>query len=274
MTFSIFKPGTTLVVCALLGALASGLNAGPRSSLSDLDIETAEARLTLEKVLMENARLKEEVRMLQEKLAVGQATAARMTESLALSTGESEVFRRQAGELKLRLEALGIEGGATATSKVEQRFITALNDLRHADEDRTKLRQVLTGLSESAATFARSKTPDAESRKALEQQLRRANEALGESSPNAALAGAAVATLTDGMIINISDELALVVANLGAKQGVTAGMPFQVLRENHLIGTIRVIDVRERIAGAIVENLSSEKDHIKVGDRVKIAARQ
>jgi len=274
MTFSNFKPGKMLAVCALFGALAGGLNAGPRSSLSDLDIETAEARLTLEKVLAENTRLKEEVRVLEEKLALGQATAARMTESLALAAGESEVFRRQAGELKLRLEALGIEGGSSATSKVEQRFITALNDLRQADQDRAKLREALAGLSVSAASFAKAKAPDADLRKALDQQIRRANEALGDSSPKAANATASAATLTDAMVISISDELALVVANIGTKQGVAAGMPFQVLRENHLIGTIRVVDVRERIAGAIVENLSSEKDRIKVGDRVKIAARQ
>src|SRR4051812_18116537 len=99
MTFSIFKPGKTFVVCALLGALAGGLNAGPRSSLSDLDIETAEAKLTLEQVILQNTRLKEEMGVLQEKLAVGQATAARMTESLALATSEAEIFRRQTGEL-------------------------------------------------------------------------------------------------------------------------------------------------------------------------------
>ncbi len=51
-------------------------------------------------------------------------------------------------------------------------------------------------------------------------------------------------------------------------------MPFQVLRDNHIIGSVRVVEVREKIAGAIIENLSSEKDHIKVGDHLKIAARQ
>src|SRR4051812_10584814 len=113
------------VVSALLGALAGSLTAGPRSSLSDLDIETAEAKLTLEKVLAENTRLKDEVRALQEKLTLGQASAARLTESLALANSESEVFRRQAGELKLRLEALGIEGGATVSDKVERNLVTA-----------------------------------------------------------------------------------------------------------------------------------------------------
>ncbi len=94
MFFPTKAPGALAVAVALLGALAGGLTAGTTRSLSDLDIETAEAKMTLEKVLAENAALSNQVRQLQEKLAVQEATAARMTESLALATSESEVFRR------------------------------------------------------------------------------------------------------------------------------------------------------------------------------------
>ncbi len=51
-------------------------------------------------------------------------------------------------------------------------------------------------------------------------------------------------------------------------------MPFQVIRGEKLIGTVRVVDVRENIAGAVIQNLSSEKERIKVGDRLKVDARQ
>jgi hypothetical protein len=76
------------------------------------------------------------------------------------------------------------------------------------------------------------------------------------------------------MVISIKEELGLIVANIGSRQGVAVGMPFQVIRDDRLIGTVRMIDVRERIAGAVVQDLSSEKEKIKVGDRLKIAARQ
>src|SRR3954464_6103829 len=104
MAFSPKTIGRLFAVFALFGALAGGQTAGTKSSLSDLDIEKAEARMTLEKVLTENERLKNEVQRLLEKFALIEATTARSTESLALATGEAEVFRRQAGELKLRLE--------------------------------------------------------------------------------------------------------------------------------------------------------------------------
>jgi hypothetical protein len=47
-----------------------------------------------------------------------------------------------------------------------------------------------------------------------------------------------------------------------------------VIRAGKLIGSVRVVDVREKIAGAYIQNLSSEKDRIQVGDRLKVDAHQ
>ena len=51
-------------------------------------------------------------------------------------------------------------------------------------------------------------------------------------------------------------------------------MPFKVLRGDRVIGTVRVVDVRERIAGAVIQDLSSDKEKIKQGDRLKVDAQQ
>ena len=57
-----------------------------------------------------------------------------LTEALALANSEAEVFKRQATELSLRLEALGIPGLEGDPSKVEQRLLAAVRDLRLAQE--------------------------------------------------------------------------------------------------------------------------------------------
>jgi hypothetical protein len=97
---------------------------------------------------------------------------------------------------------------------------------------------------------------------------------LGDTSPNAMEAAAVPANISDGIAIAVKDDLSLVVINLGSKQGVREGMPFQVIRGEKLIGKVRVVDVRDKIAGAIVQNLFSEKDPIKVGDHLKVDAQQ
>lgn len=109
---------------------------------------------------------------------------------------------------------------------------------------------------------------------ALETEMRGASEALGVASSHAVDTAAVPATLGDGRVVSTKEDLALVVVNLGKRHGVTVGMPFQVQRDNQPIGTVRVVDVREQIAGAVIQNLSSEKERIKTGDRLKVDARR
>jgi hypothetical protein len=191
-----------------------------------------------------------------------------------MANGEADLFRKQVGDLKLRLEALGVGASSGNASKLEERLLEAVSGYRKAEAERQKLAESLKGLVTAAADFAlKTSETDPEARLLLEAQLRRSRELLG-ASPNAPGATPAAPTLTDGQVISIKEELGLVVANLGEKQGVAVGMPFQVIRNDHLIGTVRVVQVRDKIAGAVIQDLSSERDKIKVGDRLKIAARQ
>lgn len=52
------------------------------------------------------------------------------------------------------------------------------------------------------------------------------------------------------------------------------GMPLRVMRADKLVATLRVVDVRQKICGAVVQEMDSEKDKIKVGDRLQADARQ
>ncbi len=61
-----------------------------------------------------------------------------------------------------------------------------------------------------------------------------------------------------------------VVGNLGEKQGVKIGMPMRVIRGDRKIATIRVVDVRQKICGAVIQEMDSPKEQIKVGDRLQV----
>jgi hypothetical protein len=253
--------GLCLFTVARLGAQAKG-------SLSDLDIEYSELKMTLEKVLGEKKQL-------SDALAETQKTLADMRKNLAMASGENEVFKRRAMELQLKIEALGLDTAGGNNSKVEQRLLTAVSDLRVMADEKKQLSEAIVRLSEAASLYAKTATGvNAETRLSLEAEIRNANLALGLNSPNAVEANPIPATISDGGVISVKDDLALVVMNLGSKHGVKVGMPFQVIRDQRLIGSVRVVDVREKIAGATIQNLSSEKDRIKVGDRLKVDARQ
>jgi hypothetical protein len=103
--------------------------------------------------------------------------------------------------------------------------------------------------------------------------MRNASRALGQPTTNAVDAAPVAATLLDGLVISTKDDLALVVINIGRRQGVQRGMPFEVLRDRRVVGTGRVVDVREHISGAVIQDLNSGQDPIKVSDHLRVAAR-
>ncbi len=260
------RPALTAGVVIL--ALTSGWAATGGGSFSDSDIEVSEAKVTLQTVVAENEVLKRQ-------LAEAQGAIQSLTDSLAVSNSEAEVFRREAAELKLRMTALGVDGLSGDKSKLEQRLLKAVRDLQLVQSEKDKLADELVQLSEAVLRYTKGATTgDAEARMALEARLRSVAEALGIPGNGAeSKASAPAGSLTDGMVVSIKEELSLVVANIGSRQGVRVGMPFKVVREDHLIGTVRVVDVREKICGAVIQSLDSEKNKIKVGDRLMVDAR-
>jgi len=69
----------------------------------------------------------------------------------------------------------------------------------------------------------------------------------------------------DGSVISVKEEWLFVVGNLGGKQGVKIGMPMRVMRGDRRIATLRVVDVRQKICGAVIQEMDSEKEKIRVG---------
>lgn len=239
---------------------------GKDGSLSDLDIEFTEAKVTLQTVTDENQSLTKQ-------LAQARETIKSLTESLAESNSEAEEFRRKCGDLTLRMEALGID--ASNENKLQQRLLKAVSDLRIVQTEKDKLSDQLVRLSEAMLRFLKTaSSTDADARMAVEAEMRNSNEALGLPSSQAHEAAAVPSTLVDAMVISIKEEWALVVMNVGGRQGVKIGMPFQVIRGDSEIGLIRVVNVRENISGAVIQSLDSDKNKIKVGDRLKVAAQQ
>ncbi len=262
------SPSSTWFVLVVSLILAtSGAGFGQNSSLNNLDIEAEETKLTLRSAANDNLALREQ-------LEVARQQVKSLSESLAVANSEGEVFKREAAALRQKMEALGIESASPDRGKVEQRLLKAVSDLRIIQAEKDKLAEQLVRISEAILRFVKTaNNADGEARLAIETELRGANEALGSSQRVKPVEAVAVpSTLTDGLVIGVKEELALVVANLGSKQGVQVGMPFQVWRGEDRIGRVLVVEAREKISGAIVQDLSSNKEKVKVGDRLKVDA--
>jgi hypothetical protein len=207
----------------------------------------------------------------QEKLVLAENTIKQLTQSLANANAEAETYKRQASDLSLKLQALGADRGE---DEIEQRLLEAVRGLRLAKKENEDFRSTLIELSEAVIALLKS-TDDipAEGRMAVETSLRKANELLG-TPVGAENAQAVEPTLQEAMVVDVRDELSLIVANVGEKHGVKIGMPFQVWRDGRKVGEVRVVDVRDRISGAVVQNLENNKNPVKAGDRLRVDARQ
>jgi hypothetical protein len=110
---------------------------------------------------------------------------------------------------------------------------------------------------------------DAKARMDVEAQLRSTNMLISKSEGGQV---EAEPSLMDGSVISVKDEWSFVVGNLGEKAGVKIGMPMRVMRDDRRIAIVRVVDVRQKICGAVIQELDSNKEKIRVGDRLQVDA--
>src|SRR5438874_11554412 len=160
--------------CVVAASVAQGQG---NSSLTESKIENAETKVTAEMLLRQNEELRKQLSIQQESLKT-------LTASLAESNAEAEVFRRKFADLESRMEALGLAAASKDRSKLEQRLLAAVSDLRLAQKDRDQLRDQLLGLNEALLRYLHtSQGGDAPARMDVETQLRNTNE-LTTASPS------------------------------------------------------------------------------------------
>ena len=211
--------------------LAREAAAQGNSSLSESKIEAAETRVTADAVFSQTEELRRQH-------AAHRESVKMLTESLAASNAEAELFRRKYSDLQL------------------------------LQKEREQYRDQMLRLTEAMLQLLATSTGgDAKARAEVEAQVRSTNALVAKSAE----VPAAAPTLMDGSVISVKDEWSLVVGNLGEKQGVKIGMPLRVMRGDKLVATLRVVDVRQKICGAVIQDSGKEK--IKVGDRLQADAR-
>ena len=199
------------------------------------------------------------------------ATAPARTEE---ASGDAEPWKEAETAANVALSAWKVE---TQPIRVDGPAAAGVGGA--ADGKRDELLDLVT--SESRLVTARMAQEMAGLRSDLEdraRRIRKLSEALAEAQAaldlnelrRAQAAGVAGERPEDApieaRIVDANPELGLVVLDQGARQGVRYGLPLTVTRDRRRIGRIRVVDVRERIAGAAVEE-TARGDYPQTGDR-------
>lgn len=252
--------GVVAMAAALIFLTAiQTLHAQEKSSLTDFESSSSHEKLNIshEEIL--------DPCELQEKLVLAEEKNKLITKSLIQANIEAEVLRKQNQVLLEKFDVLSLGSLSSDPSSIEAKLLNSLSEIRLLKDKANKANDAVIALSESLAVLLKTSTNiNPQSRMAVEIEIRKASSILNSFSVKQE--NNKPSDLSGGKIIDVQENIELVVANIGSKSGVKLGMTFSVLRNEKKIATVCVIDVRENISGATIQNLISDNIPVEKGD--------
>jgi hypothetical protein len=184
-----------------------------------------------------------------------------------LAQAEAELYSQQYKDLRLKNELMGVDALTVDEQRLQDRVVQAVRELYQTEQDRrelvNRLQQMIDASQELLKTVDKV---DPQKRADYEVALRSAREVLAGGGHGPV---PAASDLHGGQIVHVNTDLNSVILNVGSRLDVRAGMPFQVIRDDRIIGRVQVFQVRDQICAALVQNV--EKDvQLRVGDRVQL----
>jgi hypothetical protein len=168
-------------------------------------------------------------------------------------------------------EAMGIDILTGDEQALQQRLVQAVRELYNTERERREAIKTLKDLLDSSLNLVRSGSGYNPQLRAQYEEAHRSAQKLIEGKGNAPIPIAQ--SLADAQIVSINADLKTVVINVGSSHGVKVGMPFRVLRDNIVIGSVKILQTRETISAAVIEEVRGEQV-FKLKDRVILATNQ
>lgn len=253
-------PAPTIANLAAAPLMLAWAAAGSLWAQSDPRLEVRELKTTLQ--ISAN-----QIQDLEQKLARAKEQIKSLSESLATANGDGLQLREGYEKLRIQMEGLGIAALDPTNTELQQRLLTALSDLRILEGHRRILTEALASLSEAAFGFAKvAPGADPTMRDHLNASLAAAEKALSGAKLNLSADAGNSGTLDNARVVSLKDDFGVAVLNVGSRHGVHPGMPFAIYRKDKPVAHALVVDVRQTICGAVVQELISKDDPVKVGD--------
>jgi hypothetical protein len=194
-----------------------------------------------------------------------------LTESLAAANAEAQQFREDYQALRLQLEALGVDILRKDSRGLDQRLLNAVNDLRLAEKECDDLSAQLVRLSEAVLEYMRSSvSSDVDSRLRVEAELRESDARLGRVAAASAPLQQDTRSLRESRVVSVKSDFGLVVIDNGRREGLRIGTPLRLFRKDKPVASALVVDVRDKISGAIITRTTTADDTAAVGDVARL----
>lgn len=235
----------------------------------ELQFQLEELKIAFRKVVGDNTELKMQ---LEEK----EETVQLLTQNLAVWKTEAELFQKKWEEAQLAARASGVKLMTEGERRLQKQLAESIRRLYQAQQERERLREQMVQLLEvTDLMLQQGDGLDPQLRRVAESQrdasktmLAKLQRPIGPPTTNQ-VTKVDSAEFEGGRVMDVNPQLQLVVLNLGRAHGVVVGMPFLVLQEDRVVAQVKVVDVREKISGALIEK-TEKSAVVKVGDRAKL----
>lgn len=257
-------PFSKTIVTAFAVALALVWMSDLRADAESVEIRELKAALAMSQQQLASARAD---------AAVAEQRRKELLNSLSESVRVSEEQIARARETELQLQAFGVDLLAKSENGLEQRLLKAVRDLDISQQELESLKSGLHRLSESflnylAATADASKS----ARSKAEASIAASGDLLSgiTAGDEASLSD----KLSNSRVVSIEPEIGLIVLDAGRRSGLRVGTPISVLKEDQPIYSAMIIDVRDSISGAVLQDQFAASATVAVGDGVKLLPNQ
>jgi len=190
-------------------------------------------------------------------------------DELAMAQAEAKAYREAWLELKRRDELLGVASLSPEARDSHDKVARLAGELIRSEKARQEVFEKAKAAVESAVKWAAE--TDASKKATARSDFESAKRTLEATMKKNSEPRAMGSGLTDAQIVAVDRNQQAVVLNLGSLQGAKEGMPFRILRKDQVIGSCRLIEVREMTSAGLPEQLG-QGIQIEVGDRVAVLA--
>jgi FtsZ-binding cell division protein ZapB len=215
----------------------------------------------------------QKIQTLEAQIAAAKEKNGALSQSVVTANQQAQDLKDRYERLRGMLEGLGIAALENNRDQTQDRLLSALSDLRISETSRQGLAESLMELAESSLAFAKTvKGPDPVAADRLQKALVRSESALAAAANRSPDSLAPVnADLTDARVVSLKDDLGIAVIGVGARDGIKPGMPFEIYREDKPIAKVLITEVRNTVSGAVIQDMASTQNPVRIGDRAKIS---
>ena len=190
-------------------------------------------------------------------------------DELSMAQAEAKAYREAWLELKRRDELLGVASLSPEARDSHDKVARLAGELIRSERARQEVFEKAKAAVEAAVKWAAES--DASKKAAARSDFESAKRTLEATMKQASAPRAMATGLTDAQVVAVDRNQQAVVLNLGSLQGAKEGMPFRILRKDQVIGSCRLIEVREMTSAGLPEQLV-QGIQPEVGDRVAVLA--